>query len=107
MNVPGYDSTVVVANTAGVLLGVVGAAAASVNSAKILEGRLRSISVGSDSTAVTITVYDALSATGSPRFTAVVPSGWSECFILDLRLDTGLFVVIAGGTTPTITLAYV
>jgi hypothetical protein len=106
----GYLSSVYTANTAGSAIGttslpVSGASGATL---KLIQGYLHTISVGSDTTACVITIYDNSSgaASGTMLFTNAVPASWSECFILDLQANNGLTVVISGGTTPRIVVTY-
>lgn len=71
-----------------------------------LIGVLHSISVGSDTTAVTITIFDNTAASGTVIFQAAVAIGQDACFVVDGMVANGLTAVVAGGTTPSITVSY-
>jgi hypothetical protein len=103
----GFKSQVFTANNAGVQLGVCGPSYAQAAGAAVVSGFLHTITVGADSTANTITVYDGLS-TSAAVLAKVVTSATTvpQTFIFDAQGQTGLFLVIAGGATPTVTVTY-
>lgn len=86
--------------TGGYSYSVKSAAATSV--IKSGYGTLHAINVNTGVAASTITVYDALTATGTPL--AVIDSALGQSKIYDIAFTTGLTVVIVG--TPNVTFSY-
>lgn len=70
------------------------------------KGKLHAIVINSKGTvASTITIYDALTATGTPY--AVIDSlNLSGSFIYDIDFDTGLCIVTTGTVAPNLTVVY-
>jgi hypothetical protein len=104
----GFLTDVETANTAGKQLpGLVGATAASASAVAALEGLLRTILIGVDSSGATVTVYDGTSTGGVKKlqFTAAANAAF-PLQMLDIQFQVGIFVVISGGTTPNITFIY-
>lgn len=103
----GYHSTVFTGNTTGTLLGATGAATSLAT--RKLQGLFHEVTIGVDTSATTITVYDATSATGTPIWE--VTTGAAPTAPVTLRADiqamTGLYIVISGATAPTITVTYI
>lgn len=103
----GYRSHVFTANTTGTELGVVGGAAASAAAQPALTGFLHTITISADSTANTITVYDGTSTSGTVVAEVITQSNTQAATLtFDIQLQTGLFVVVSGGTTPAVTVTY-
>jgi hypothetical protein len=102
-----YQSKVLSANTTGVQLGVVGANAASAAGAAAIAGILHSITFSADSTATTVTVYDGTSTSGAVLAKIVTPTATVPVTLLfDLQAQVGLFVAVAGATTPNINFSF-
>lgn len=102
----GYNSTVIVANTAGTQVNLCGAGPASSAGVAAAQGVLHSVSFGGDTTAETLTIYDGTSTGGVVRFKAVAPANALQTLILDIQFTVGMFVVLSGGTAPAVTLAW-
>ena len=99
-----FNSSVFTATTAGTQIAYVGAAAATAVPGTSAEGKLHTITVGGDSTAETITVYDGTSTSGTVKFKGITTtSGQPTTWILDIQFNVGLFIVISGGTTVAVT----
>ena len=68
-------------------------------------GKLHLVTVNSKGIAgSTITLYDALTAIGSPF--AIIDATIGGTFIYDIALNIGLVVVVAGATPPHLTISY-
>ena len=100
----GFKGLVLTANTAGTAIGQTTTA----NTANaLIQGFLHAVTVGADSSANTITIYDGLSTGGAVLWKVVTAATTvPQNFIIDMQADTGLFVVLAGGTTPTVSISY-
>lgn len=102
----GYSSANYSANNSGAILGACGTANVT-SSIGLIEGVLHSVSWGADTTGATITVYDNTAASGTVLFKITLPTTTTPGqVILDYQAKNGLTVVIAGATTPTISVGY-
>lgn len=70
------------------------------------KGKLHLVTVNSKGTvASAITIYDALTATGTPY--AIIDSlNLSGTFQYDINFDTGLCIVTTGTVAPNVTVSY-
>jgi hypothetical protein len=103
----GCNSFVLVANTAGTQLNLVGAGAASGSGSPPSTGKLHTISFGGDSTAETISVYDGTSTGGVLKFKGITPTaGTPGSWLLDIQFNVGMFIVISGGTAVAVTVSW-
>jgi len=97
------NSTVLTANTAGVQLCLTATNQPAAPTVPTGTGfGLHTVTVGADTTANTLTVFDGTSTSGTVIFkmvtvTATIP----QSFMADVSYMVGLFVSLAGGTTPT------
>jgi hypothetical protein len=100
----GFKSCVLAANNAGAIIGQT----TTYNSTNAhIQGYLHTVSIGADATANTITIYDGLTSGGVIIFKMVTPTATVPLnFVLDIQVNTGLFVVLAGATAPNITITY-
>lgn len=102
----GLLSSVITSNTT-TQLGAVGVQNAQNAGLPALEGLLHSITVGTDSTALTISVYDNTAASGTLLAKIAVPANNQPVTLnLDLQARNGLTIVTSGGTTPNVTVSY-
>ena len=100
----GYSSKVLTANNVGVQLGLV---APSKSAVPTIQGILHSVSFGADATAQTISIYDGTSTAGTLIFqTVTTAASQASNFVLDIQATVGLFLVVAGGTTPNVTVTF-
>lgn len=102
----GFNSTVLTANTAGIQVMAVGGSNAQALNAPLGAGFLHAINMGADSTAVTLSIYDGSSTSGTLKFKTIMSTSWPQSYVLDIQFNVGMFVVISGGTTPTVNLSW-
>jgi hypothetical protein len=97
------NSTVVTANNAGaqICLTATNQPAAPVVPTGSGFG-LHTVTVGADTTANTLTVFDGTSTSGTVIFKMITPTATvPQTFTVDVSYKVGLFFSLAGGTTPT------
>jgi hypothetical protein len=101
----GFSTTVLTANTAGTQIFLTGpSGSASVPQA---EGFLGSITISADSTANTISCYDGTSTGGTLRYKVVTPTTTPVIQLFpNIQFNSGLFIVVSGGTSVNISLGW-
>lgn len=101
------QSTVLVANTAGTQMNLTSANQPAVPVVPTCSGHLHSITIGGDTTAETISVYDGTSTAGVLRFQGrTTTAGQPVTWLIDVQFYIGMFIVVAGGTTVSITVVW-
>lgn len=101
-----YRSSVITA-AGTTVLGAVGGAAAAAAQLAALEGQLHTVTIGADTAAATVKVYD--NTAGSGTLLAQVLSLANSAPVtltFDAQANTGLAVVVTGGAAPNITITY-
>jgi hypothetical protein len=102
-----YNSSVFTANTTGTQIGLRGSQAATTAGVPVCEGKIHTLTIGADTTATTITVYDNNAASGTVLLKVVTPTTPVPVTLtFDVQATVGLYIVISGGTTPNITLSW-
>ena len=102
----GFNSYVLTANSAGVQIALVGVGAASVAGVAPAQGYVHTVNMGADTTANTLTLYDGTSTGGVVKAVLKVLAGIPASFALDVQFNVGLYAVLAGGTTPAVTITW-
>lgn len=88
-------------------LGQCGINAAQAGGNPLIEGFLATISIGADSTATTITVFDNTAGSGTVAWKMVTPTATVPLeFHPNIQVTVGMTIVIANGTSPTVNVAY-
>lgn len=101
------QSSVLVANTAGTQLCLTVVNQPAVPVVPTCSGHLHCITVGGDTTAETISIFDGTSTGGVLRFKGItVTAGTPGTWLCDIQFYTGMFIVIAGGTTVSVTVVW-
>jgi hypothetical protein len=103
LSLANYNSTNLTTNATTTILNGIGP-----NGSPGSEGVLGMITIGAaGTTALTITVYDATSATGTPISTITVAANAAPVTLSFMRaLYNGLTVVTAGGTAASVTVLW-
>jgi len=104
----GYKGTVFTANTAGTLVGCTAPATAIANSVPTIAGIIHTLTIGVDSTAETISIYDGTSTGGTLVFKTLTSTSPTIPVHtnLDIQCNVGIFIVISGGTAVNVCLTY-
>lgn len=101
------QSTVLTANTAGTQINLIASQQPPIPTVPTCSGHLHVVCFGGDTTGETISIYDGTSTAGTLRFKGItVAAGTPGYWMVDCQFYLGMFVVIAGGTTVSVTVVW-
>lgn len=100
----GGNTSVFTANTAGTQIALIASTAtASVPPSSYVH----TVTIGTDTTANTVTIYDGTSTSGIKHFQVTTLANQAAIsVVLDFAINVGIFFVLSGGTTPNVTVSW-